>query len=60
MCVPGLSRFHHRIELNEEFAHASDKGDLCWFTCLPQVLIEAADRRIETKACDNRHIQESA
>ncbi len=32
MCVPGLSRPDHGVELDEELAHAGHQGDLGWFT----------------------------
>ena len=59
-CAPSVLRsLGYGVELNQEFAHAGHHGHFGWLAGLTQVLIEISNRRVETKTCDDRHVQKS-
>lgn len=49
--------FYHRVENCQQFAHASDQGDLCWFTRLAQSFVESFDDDITSAGDQGSHVE---
>ena len=51
--------FDHRIENRQQFAHASDQGDLRGLAFLAQPFVEIADNRVSSASHQSRHVEHS-
>src|SRR5512143_201235 len=49
--------FNHRVQNRQQFSHASNQSDLCWFTRLAQPCVESFDDGITSAGGQGSHVE---
>ena len=55
--VPRFARFDHGVQDSQQLAHAGYEGDLFWFACSNQAIVEDLDHWVVTRGDQRGHVE---